>query len=132
MDVRRLMSECDVLRRNRLGRCSRGNRLERDSPALRICMETTRASLLWQAAAVSPEPERMPSLRCVADSRRMCRTCLGLLVFCYIDKCCSKKGLEGRAISQKNLIGRGLSLGCSDIAFSKTRLGGTRWERVAL
>ena len=30
---------------------------------LRICMETTRASLLWQAAAVRPEPEGMPSLR---------------------------------------------------------------------
>lgn len=25
---------------------------------LRICMETTRASLLWQAAAVRPEPEK--------------------------------------------------------------------------
>jgi hypothetical protein len=70
--VRRLKSECDVLLPNRLAHCSRSCCLDRDSypPALRICMETTRASLLWQAAAVRPEPERMPSLRCCADSRR--------------------------------------------------------------
>jgi hypothetical protein len=67
--VRCLKSECDVLlRRSRLARRSRS--LDRDSsPALRICMETTRASLLWQAAAVRPEPERMPGLRCCADLR---------------------------------------------------------------
>src|SRR5689334_15725556 len=48
-DVRRLTSECDVLPRHRLVRCSRGKGLDRDSPVLRIRMETTRASLLWQA-----------------------------------------------------------------------------------
>jgi hypothetical protein len=56
-DVRRLKSVCDVLPRLRLVRCSRGKGLDRDSPVLRIRMETTRASLLWQAAAVKPEPE---------------------------------------------------------------------------
>lgn len=55
-DVRRLTSECDVLPRHRLVRCSRGNGLDRDSPVLQIRMETTRASLLWQAAVVRPEP----------------------------------------------------------------------------
>ena len=89
MYVRRLRSECVVLLPNRLAR-SRGGSLDRDSPALRICMETTRASLLWQAAAVRPEPERMPSLRWCADSRSLCRTCLGLFAFCYIDKFCSR------------------------------------------
>ena len=43
-DVRRLTSGRDVLPRNRLSRCSRGSGLGKDSPALRICMETTRAS----------------------------------------------------------------------------------------
>lgn len=57
-DVRRLTSGCDVLPRHRLVRCSRGKGLDRDSPVLRIRMETTRASLLWQAAAVRPEPEK--------------------------------------------------------------------------
>jgi hypothetical protein len=57
-DVRRLTSECDVVPRHRLVRCSRGKGLDRDSPVLRIRMETTRASLLWQAAAVRPEPEK--------------------------------------------------------------------------
>jgi hypothetical protein len=57
-DVRRLTSVCDVLPRHRLVRCSRGKGLDRDSPVLRIRMETTRASLLWQAAAVRPEPEK--------------------------------------------------------------------------
>jgi hypothetical protein len=56
-DARRLTSECDVLPRHRLVRCSRGKGLDRDSPVLRIRMETTRASLLWQAAVVRPEPE---------------------------------------------------------------------------
>jgi hypothetical protein len=56
-DVRRLKSVCDVLPRHRLVRCSRGKGLDRDSPVLRIRMETTRASLLWQAAVVKPEPE---------------------------------------------------------------------------
>lgn len=57
-DVRRLTSVCDGPPRHRLVRCSRGKGLDRDSPVLRIRMETTRASLLWQAAAVRPEPER--------------------------------------------------------------------------
>jgi hypothetical protein len=57
-DARRLTSECDVLPRHRLVRCSRGKGLDRDSPVLRIRMETTRASLLWQAAVVRPEPEK--------------------------------------------------------------------------
>ena len=54
---------------------------------LRICMETTRASLLWQAAAVRPEPERMPSLRCAGAPPKV--RVWGLFVFCYI-KCCSR------------------------------------------
>ena len=49
-----------------------GRSLDRDPPALRICMETTRASLLWQAAAVRPEPEGMPSLRCAVPTRGRC------------------------------------------------------------
>jgi hypothetical protein len=57
-DARRLTSECDVLPRLRLVRCSRGKGLDRDSPVLRIRMETTRARLLWQAAVVRPEPEK--------------------------------------------------------------------------
>jgi hypothetical protein len=57
-DVRRLRSVCDVLPRHRLVRCSRGKGLDRDSPVLRLRMETTRARLLWQAAAVRPEPEK--------------------------------------------------------------------------
>jgi hypothetical protein len=57
-DARRLTSECDVLPRHRLVRCSRGKGLDRDSPVLRIRMETTRARLLWQAAVVRPEPEK--------------------------------------------------------------------------
>jgi hypothetical protein len=57
-DARRLTSVCDVLPRHRLVRCSRGKGLDRDSPVLRIRMETTRASLLWQAAVVRPEPEK--------------------------------------------------------------------------
>jgi hypothetical protein len=57
-DVRRLKSECDVPPRHRLVRCSRGKGLDRDSPVLRIRMETTRASLLWQAAVVRPRPEK--------------------------------------------------------------------------
>jgi hypothetical protein len=85
VDVRRLMSECDALGRNRLARCSRGIGLGKDSPALRLCMETTRASLLWQAAYVRPEPEGMPSLRCAWPS---CRSCIarvwGCSMFCYI------------------------------------------------
>jgi hypothetical protein len=56
-DVRRLTSVCDVPR-HRLVRCSRGNCLGRDSPVLRSLMETTRASLLWQTAAVRREPKK--------------------------------------------------------------------------
>lgn len=76
--LRCLKSECDVLLpRNRL-RSSR--RLDRDlSPVLRICMETTRASLLWQAAAVRPEPERTPSLRSCADSRGVVSHVFGIV-----------------------------------------------------
>ena len=55
--------------RHRLARCSRIMRLGRDSPGLRLRMETTRASLLWQAAAVRPEPEK-ECLVCVAGSPR--------------------------------------------------------------
>lgn len=57
-DVRRLTSECVALPPHRLLRCSRGKGLDRDSPVLRLRMETTRANLLWQAAAVKPEPEK--------------------------------------------------------------------------
>lgn len=68
--VRCLRSECDVLLpRSLLAHRSRSLRDRDLSPVLRICMETTRANLLWQAAAVRPEPERMPSLRCCADLR---------------------------------------------------------------
>jgi hypothetical protein len=56
--VERLRLRMDpVLLPGVLARRSRGRSLDRSSPALRICMETTRASLLWQAAAVRPEPE---------------------------------------------------------------------------
>lgn len=61
--VRRLRSESLLLPDGLAAGSRGGNGLDRDSPALRICMETTRASLLWQAAAVRPEPERMTSLR---------------------------------------------------------------------
>ena len=57
-DVRRLRWECVALPRHRLVHCTRGKGLDRDSPVLRLRMETTRASLLWQAAAVKPEPEK--------------------------------------------------------------------------
>ena len=44
----------DAVPRQCLTRCSRGKGLDRDSPVLRIRMETTRAGLLWQAAVVRP------------------------------------------------------------------------------
>lgn len=72
---------------------------------LRICMESTRANSLWQAAAVRPEPERMSSLRTLCGLENPYRTCLGLFVFCYVDKCCSKSDLRGRAIKRDALIG---------------------------
>lgn len=50
LSVRRSMSGHGRLR-HRLARCSRiRRRLGRDSPGLRLRMETTRANLLWQAA----------------------------------------------------------------------------------
>lgn len=58
LNVRRSMSGHGGRLRHRLLRCSRIMRLGRDSPGLRLRMETTRASLLWQAAAVRPEPEK--------------------------------------------------------------------------
>ena len=58
LSVRRSMSGHGGRLRHRLARCSRIWRLGRDSPGLRLRMETTRASLLWQAAAVRPEPEK--------------------------------------------------------------------------
>lgn len=71
-DARRLTSECDVLPRHRLVRCSRGKGLDRDSPVLRIRMETTRASLLWQAAVVRPEPEKSSLVGAGASTRGRC------------------------------------------------------------
>jgi hypothetical protein len=66
--VRRLSLECDLLR-NPQAR-SRGRCLDREyPPVLRICMETTRASSLWQTTAVRPKPEEIPSLRWCADVR---------------------------------------------------------------
>lgn len=44
--VRRWTSECGVPLQHRLVSCSRGKGLDRNSPVLQICMETTRASLL--------------------------------------------------------------------------------------
>lgn len=58
LNVRRSMSGHGGRLRHRLARCSRIMRLGRDSPGLRLRMETTRANLLWQAAAVRPEPEK--------------------------------------------------------------------------
>lgn len=80
--VRRLRLVRDVLLPNRLVRC-RGSGLDRDSPALRICsMETTRASLLWQAAAVRPEPEGTDAQFEVRGRlEELYRTCLGFSCF---------------------------------------------------
>lgn len=76
LNVRRSMSEHGGRLRHRLARCSRIRRLGRDSPGLRLRMETTRASLLWQAAAVRPEPEK-GCLVCVAGSPRgTCIACV--------------------------------------------------------
>lgn len=105
--VRCLRLESDVRPLQiRLARRSRSFRDRDLSPVLRICMESTRANLLWQAAAVRPVPERMSSLRTLCGLENPYRTCLGLLVFCYIDKCCSKSNLRGRAIKRDALIGR--------------------------
>lgn len=76
LNARHSMSEHDGRLRHRLGRCSRIKRLGRDSPGLRLRMETTRASLLWQAAAVRPEPEK-ECLVCVAGSPR--GTCIAYI-----------------------------------------------------
>ena len=76
-----------VLLPDRLVRTRGSLLLEMGPPALRICMETTRASSLWQAAVVRPEPERMPSLRCAGAPPKV--RVWGLFVFCYI-KCCSR------------------------------------------
>lgn len=59
VESRRLRTESALLP-GVLALGSRGRSLDRSSPALRICMETTRASLLWQAAAVRPSPEENP------------------------------------------------------------------------
>lgn len=76
LNVRRSMSGQGGRLRHRLARCSRIWRLGRDSPGLRLRMETTRASLLWQAAAVRPEPEK-ECLVCVAGSPRgTCMACV--------------------------------------------------------
>lgn len=72
LNVRRSMSG------HRLARCSRIMRLGRDSPGLRLRMETTRASLLWQAAAVRPEPEK----ECLGCSPRLPR---GICIACVYD-----------------------------------------------
>jgi hypothetical protein len=64
-------------------------------------METTRANLLWQAADVRPEPEKDAQFEMLCRTlEELYRTCLGLFVFCYTDKCWSKSSLEGRAIKQ--------------------------------
>lgn len=76
LDVRRSMSGHGGRLRHRLARCSRTRRLGRDSPGLRLRMETTRANSLWQAAAVRPEPEK-ECLVCVAVSPRcICIACV--------------------------------------------------------
>jgi len=76
LNVRRSMSGHGGCLRYRLARCSRIWRLGRDSPGLRLCMEATRASLLWQAAAVRPEPEK-DCLVCVAGlPRGTCIACV--------------------------------------------------------
>lgn len=90
LNVRRSMSGHGRLR-HRLARCSRIRRLGRDSPGLRLRMETTRASLLWQAAAVTPEPEKECLVWVAASCRGTCIACV-----CdfhnrgYVDKCWSK------------------------------------------
>lgn len=76
LNVRRSMSGHGGCLRHRLARCSRIKRLGRDSPGLRLRMETTRASLLWQAAAVRPEPEK-ECLGCVSGMpRSTCIACV--------------------------------------------------------
>lgn len=80
VNVRRLRSESNGPRWCRRARHSRGKSLGKDSPVLRICMETTRASLLWQAAAVRPEPEKDAQFEVrgrAAEGRRFggCRSC---------------------------------------------------------
>ena len=76
LNVRHSMSGHGGRLRHRLAGCSRIKRLGRDSPGLRLRMETTRASLLWQAAAVRPEPEK-ECLVCVAGSPRgTCIACV--------------------------------------------------------
>lgn len=88
LNVRRSMSGHDDRVRHRLARCSRIRRLGRDSPGLRLRMETTRASLLWQAAAVRPEPEK----ECLEFAAGLPRgTCIAYVYnfskCCYVDKC---------------------------------------------
>lgn len=101
--VCRLKSECDVrLLRNRLAHRS-SSLLD---PALRICMETTRASLLWQAAAVRPEPERMPSLRCGADSRSCIARVWGCSCFAILTNVAARRTWRDAPSSRRNLIGR--------------------------
>lgn len=116
VDVRRLMSECDALGRIRLAHCSRGIGLGKDSPALRLCMETTRASLLWQAAYVRPEPEGIPSLRSAWPS---CRSCIARVWGCSCFVILTN-GAAGRARRDAPLrcilSGVCYALGSSDIA----------------
>jgi hypothetical protein len=76
LNVRRSMSGHGGRLRHRLARCSRIKRLGRDSPGLRLRMETTRASLLWQAAAVRPEPEKERLVRVAGASRGTCIACV--------------------------------------------------------
>ena len=99
LNARRSMSGHGGRLRHRLARCSRIRRLGRNSPGLRLRMETTRASLLWQAAAVRPEPGK-ECLVCVAGSPR--GTCIACVYdyfdCCYVDSCWSKKGLEENAM----------------------------------
>lgn len=76
LNVRRSMSGHGGRLRHRLARCSRIKRLGRDSPGLRLRMETTRASLLWQAAALRPEPEKQCLVCVVGLSRGTCIACV--------------------------------------------------------
>ncbi|KAF2119722.1 hypothetical protein BDV96DRAFT_351530 [Lophiotrema nucula] len=121
-DVRRLRSECRLLPG------SRGSCLDGDSPALRICMETTRASLLWQAAAVRPEPERMPSLRRGADSRSCIARVWGWSCFAILTNVAAEAWRD--APSSARILSVALSVGIAEYSLAKTKLRGTDGNAV--
>lgn len=123
--VRRLKSEYHVLLPTRLAQRSCSSCLDRDDPpALRICMETTRASSLWQAAAVRPEPERMPSLKCCVDSRSCIARVWDCSCFAILTNVAASRALRD-APSSRRILSAVLSVRVSGYSFVKTKLRGT-------